>query len=244
MTEENQSSAVRKHNNKWRVVDIVVAAIIAVASGVIFWGWDIVCTAPLALFEAVTPGFEGLLNAFWLFAGPLAAIIVRKPGAALFAETLAAALELTMGNQWGVGGSLIVGIVQGLGAEIGLAIFAYKKWDLLSTTISGALAGVGCGLYYWLTNPAWSALRVSIYLIASAISGAVLAGAVMYLLQVAIAKTGVLDFFFATYVARNAQSPIGFLEWVDTEYNRLELHSRFREEGWASLIVDKVLHRE
>ena len=58
------------------------------------------------------------------------------------------------------------------------------------------------------------------------------------------AKTGVLDFFFATYVARNQQSPIGFLEWVDTEYSRLELHSRFREEGWASLIVDKVLHRE
>ena len=108
---------------------------------------------------------------------------MRKPGAALFAETLAAFLELTLGNQWGVGGSLIVGIVQGLGAEIGLAIFAYKKWDLLSTTISGALAGVGCGLYYWLTNPAWSALRVSIYLIASAISGAVLAGAVMYLLH-------------------------------------------------------------
>ena len=62
MTEENQSSAVRKHNNKWRVVDIVVAAIIAVASGVIFWGWDIVCTAPLALFEAVTPGFEACLT--------------------------------------------------------------------------------------------------------------------------------------------------------------------------------------
>jgi protein tyrosine phosphatase (PTP) superfamily phosphohydrolase (DUF442 family) len=58
------------------------------------------------------------------------------------------------------------------------------------------------------------------------------------------ARTGVLDFFFASYVARNAQSPIGFMEWVDTEYNRLEMESRFREEGWASLIVDKVLHRE
>ena len=33
---ENESSAVRKHSNTWRVVDIVVAAIIAVASGVIF----------------------------------------------------------------------------------------------------------------------------------------------------------------------------------------------------------------
>ncbi len=105
------TEAVAKANYKWRVVDIVVAAIIAVASGVIFWGWDIVCSAPLALFEGVTPGFEGLLNGFWLFAGPLAAIIVRKPGAALFAETLAAFLELTLGNQWGVGGSLIVGII-------------------------------------------------------------------------------------------------------------------------------------
>lgn len=195
MTEQEQSSAIRKHSNKWRVVDIVVTAIIAVASGVIFWGWDIVCTAPLAIFEAVTPGFEGLLNAFWLFAGPLAAIIVRKPGAALFAETLAAAIELTMGNQWGVGGSLIVGIMQGLGAEIGFAIFAYKKWNPLSAAISGALAGIGCGLYYWLTNPAWNALRVSIYLGTSIISGAVLAGLVMYFLQVAIAKTGVLDRF-------------------------------------------------
>lgn len=113
----------------------------------------------------------------------------------LFAETLAAALELTMGNQWGVGGSLIVGIMQGLGAEIGFAIFAYKKWNPLSTAISGALAGIGCGLYYWLTNPAWSVLRASIYLGTSIISGAILAGLVMYLLQVAIAKTGVLDRF-------------------------------------------------
>ena len=42
MTEENQSSAVRKPNVKWRVVDIVVAAIVAVASGVIFWAWDFI----------------------------------------------------------------------------------------------------------------------------------------------------------------------------------------------------------
>lgn len=138
------TEAVAKANYKWRVVDIVVAAIIAVASGVIFWGWDIVCSAPLALFEGVTPGFEGLLNGFWLFAGPLAAIIVRKPGAALFAETLAAFLELTLGNQWGVGGSLIVGIIQGLGAEIAFAVFAWKKWNI-GTTIRP------------VRSPAWAA---------------------------------------------------------------------------------------
>ena len=193
--EATESAVVRKHSNTWRVVDIVVAASIAGASGVIFWGWDIVCAAPLTIFEAVTPGFEGLLNAFWLFAGPLAAIIVRKPGAALFAETLAAALELTMGNQWGVGGSLIVGIMQGIGAEIGFALFAYKGWNMMSTAVSGALAGVGCGIYYWITNPAWGALRASIYLGTSIVSGALLAGIVMWLLQRAIAKTGVPDRF-------------------------------------------------
>ena len=176
------TEAVAKANYKWRVVDIVVAAIIAVASGVIFWGWDIVCSAPLALFEGVTPGFEGLLNGFWLFAGPLAAIIVRKPGAALFAETLAAFLELTLGNQWGVGGSLIVGIIQGLGAEIAFAVFAWKKWNIGTTILSGALAGVGCWAYYWATNPGWNGLRVTWYLVGSIISGAVIAGiAVWYL---------------------------------------------------------------
>ncbi len=58
-------------------------------------------------------------------------------------ETLAAAIELAMGNPWGIGGSLIIGICQGLTAEIGFAIFAYKRWDLLSATISGTLAGLG-----------------------------------------------------------------------------------------------------
>ena len=189
------TEAVAKANYKWRVVDIVVAAIIAVASGVIFWGWDIVCSAPLALFEGVTPGFEGLLNGFWLFAGPLAAIIVRKPGAALFAETLAAFLELTLGNQWGVGGSLIVGIIQGLGAEIAFAVFAWKKWNIGTTILSGALAGVGCWAYYWATNPGWNGLRVTWYLVGSIISGVVIAGQSKGELR-AVPVGAVSDFFY------------------------------------------------
>ena len=84
MTEENQSSAVRKPNVKWRVVDIVVAAIVAVASGVIFWAWDFIYAVPTALFDSLTPGLGGLFHFMWLFAGPLVAIIIRKPGAAFF----------------------------------------------------------------------------------------------------------------------------------------------------------------
>ena len=191
----NAANAIAKANYKWRVVDIVVAAIIAIASGVIFWAWDIVCAAPFALFEAVTPGFEGLLNGIWLFAGPLAAIIVRKPGAALFAELLAAFLELTLGNQWGVGGSLIVGLMQGVGAELAFAVLLWRKWNAATAMLSGALAGVACWAYYWMTNPGWSMGYVTVYLVTSIISGLLFAGALMWFLHRAIAATGVLDRF-------------------------------------------------
>lgn len=100
-----------------------------------------------------------------------------------------------MGNPWGIGGSLIIGVCQGLTAEIGFAIFAYKRWDLLSTTIAGTLAGLGCFLYNWTVNPAWAGLRIIVSCVTSVISGALVAGVLMYLLQQAIAKTGVLDRF-------------------------------------------------
>ena len=58
------------------------------------------------------------------------------------------------------------------------------------------------------------------------------------------AKTGVLDFFFAQYLVDNARQPTPFLQWVDTVYDEEALKSQFHEEGWASLVVDKVLHRE
>ena len=194
---EINAARIQYASRRWRVVDLVTATAIAAASGLIFWVWDLICTAPLALFGAVTPGLEGILNAFWLFAGPLAAIIIRKPGAALYAETVAAMLELLLGNQWGAGGSLVVGIMQGLGAELGFALLAYRVWNLAATMLSGALAGLGCGIYYWVKNPGWSALRAGIYPGTSVISGALIAGALSWALYRMLVKTGALDHFAA-----------------------------------------------
>ncbi|WP_051071727.1 tyrosine-protein phosphatase [Azoarcus sp. KH32C] len=58
------------------------------------------------------------------------------------------------------------------------------------------------------------------------------------------ARTGVLDFFLMSYLAYNALKPIEFMDWVQTVYDDRKLKSQFRAEGWASLVVDKVLHRE
>ena len=59
----------------------------------------------------------------------LGMLIIRKPGAALFCETVAATGELIMGSQYGTT-VLISGILQGLGAELIFAAFLYKKFNL------------------------------------------------------------------------------------------------------------------
>ena len=195
MTEENQSSAVRKPNVKWRVVDIVVAAIVAVASGVIFWAWDFIYAVPTALFDSLTPGLGGLFHFMWLFAGPLVAIIIRKPGAAFFGETIAAVIETLLGNPFGVAHALLIGMAQGLGAEIGFAVFAYRKWNLLTVTLAGALTGLSNGLYEWVVTAGWSTLQGVVFTVCCVISGAVFGGALMWFVLKALAKTGVLDRF-------------------------------------------------
>lgn len=58
------------------------------------------------------------------------------------------------------------------------------------------------------------------------------------------ARTGVQDFFLASYLACNARTPMPFLEWVDTVYDEKAMKKQFKAEGWASLVVDRVLHRE
>lgn len=187
-----------KPNMKWRVVDIAVASVIGVASALIYWLVAIFSTAPWGFLEAVVPGLAGVINGLWLFAGPLAAVIVRKPGAALYAEIVAGVLEALMGNMWGGVSTFLIAFVQGLGAEIAFAVFLYRKWNLGTTVLSGALSGVGCWAYSFFTN--LQAIDVGktygvVYLLATVVSGALIAGVAMWYLYIAIAKTGALDNF-------------------------------------------------
>lgn len=187
-----------KPNMKWRVVDIAVASVIGVASALIYWLVAFFSAAPWGFLEAVVPGLAGVINGLWLFAGPLAAIIVRKPGAALYAELVAGVLEALMGNMWGGVSTFLIAFAQGLGAEIAFAVFLYRKWNLGTTVLSGALSGVGCWAYSFLTN--LQAIDVGktygvVYLLATVVSGALIAGVAMWYLYIAIAKTGALDNF-------------------------------------------------
>lgn len=182
----------------WRGVDIITAAVLGVACGLIFWIWNGVGGAGYSAFDAITPGFGGLFNGGWVLAGVVGGLIIRKPGAALFVELLAATVSALIGNQWGVE-TLYSGIVEGLGAELIFAIFAYRRFSLWVAMLAGAVAGAAEWALELVTsgNFAMSFSYNAIYLVCTALSGAVLAGIMGYYLVRGLAATGALDRFAA-----------------------------------------------
>lgn len=58
------------------------------------------------------------------------------------------------------------------------------------------------------------------------------------------AKTGLLDFFFETYLAYAKVHPIDFYTWSQTVYDPAAVKAGFMTQWWANLIVDKLLGRE
>ncbi|HYK98985.1 MAG TPA: ECF transporter S component [Candidatus Acidoferrales bacterium] len=178
----------------WRTVDIVVTAAIAVAFGVVYWAWGLVYSAVGPAF-AFFPPAQNIIDGVWLIAGVLAGLIVRKPGAALFAELVAASVEALLGGQWGLD-TLLSGAVQGFGAELVFAIARYRVWDLRTAMAAAALSAVAGWLhdvpvYYLDLAPGdWLVLLV-IYVI----SAVILAGVGSWWLYNALVSSGVLSQF-------------------------------------------------
>ncbi|WP_375401534.1 ECF transporter S component [uncultured Amnibacterium sp.] len=183
------------------MVDIVVAAVLAVACSFVFLVWNVAYAGPSNALTPLLPGVQGLVNGPWFIAGPLVALVIRKPGAALFGELVAAVISALVGNQWGPT-VIISGLVQGLGAELLFAVFAYRVWTWWTALLAGALAGVGASVYdlglipglagsYAGSSPAFE----GVYLVSQAISGAVLAGLLAWLVVRALAATGALARF-------------------------------------------------
>lgn len=192
----NAGSEVGLHANRWRVVNIVTAAVLGAVMGVIFLLWNQVGYAGFTALDALTPGVGGIVSGVWLMGGPLGALVIRKPGAAIFVETLAAVVSMALGSQWGAE-ALIAGLIQGAGAELAFALFRYRRFGPGVAALSGSFAAVGAMLLEGVTsgNFAKSFLFNLIYWSATITSGIIIAGLGSYFLVRALAKTGALNRF-------------------------------------------------
>lgn len=191
------SAASAPNRFRWRVVDIVVASVIGIACGLVFVVWNIASNLVSTPLETLLPGLQGLGYGVWLVAGVLTAIVVRKPGAALYGELLAAVVSALVGNQWGWL-TLVSGLTQGLGAELVFALFLYANWKLVPTLLAGAGAGLAMAatdLTLWYAGA--GAAFATIYTVSAVISGTVLAGLLAWLAARGLAATGALDRFAA-----------------------------------------------
>lgn len=181
----------------YRTIDLVTVATLGVAFGVVFWGWGKLyeVIAPLSVFSY--PPSAGLLVGPWLLAGVVGGLIIRRPGAALATEVIAAAVSALVpgGTQWGMS-VLVSGFWQGLGAELILAILLYKRFGVVPAALAGALAGAFEARYEWTSYyPDWDWPYRFAHLGFIALSGAVIAGVGGWALTQALARAGVLDSF-------------------------------------------------
>ena len=178
-------------DHRWRTLDIVVVAVIAAAFGVFMAGFNVVYQA--AGGAAGSP--LNVLYGIWLLPAVVAPVIVRKPGAALFAELVAASLSVLLVSQWGPD-AILSGFLQGLGAELVFALFRYRRYDLPVIALAGVASAALAFVHDWrLWYQGLAADVLAITAIAMLVSAAVLMPVVTAVVVRALRRAGALQGF-------------------------------------------------
>lgn len=198
-----QTARARRHSIRaagpllaWRGVDLVTAAMLAVALGVAFWGFDTFIYPAIGTATAAFPPAGELAVGVWLLPAVVGALVVRRPGAALFSELVASNVELLLGNSWGAT-VLLSGLLQGLGVEIVVAAVLWRRFGRVVAGLGAAAAAVLeiVGYEYWSYVPDYSASWKVVYLLCGVVSAVVIAGLGGSALVGALARTGALNAF-------------------------------------------------
>jgi len=174
----------------------VLAAVLAGVTGILFWAWGLGWNL-LDVVKNLIPGYgmalRDLFYGLWFLAAILVPYIVRRPGAAVAAETVAAIVSALLGSQWGLT-VLISGLIQGGLAEAVFALRGYRSFGTGTLMLAAGAAALGSWAVDWAFW--YNTLQIDILLLmllARFISAAILAGLLGKGLGDALAATGVLD---------------------------------------------------
>jgi energy-coupling factor transport system substrate-specific component len=187
------NTIVHRFANKLSIFEIVFIAVVSVALGVSFWGWNFIYVAAKPFLKIY--GLSYLAAGFWILASVMLSSIVRKPGVAILASVIAAAVESVI-TQWGMM-SVVWGVVQGVGAELIFFLFMYKKWDL-KIMILASIFSAFCSyvLDYFYYGYGHSSIKIQIVQLSSfLISALIFSGLLSHYLVKRLRKIGLLNNF-------------------------------------------------
>jgi energy-coupling factor transport system substrate-specific component len=178
-------------SRRWRQREIVITATLGIVFGVLYLAWVQLWVVAQALLG---PLALDILFGFWCAGSVTAAYIIRKPGAALATELIAAFAEVLAGNPSGLL-LMLTGLVQGLGAELPFALTGWRNYRLPVLLASGASAALFSFVYTWIRF-SYGTLSPSLLLVMFVLriaSGALLAGWLGRRIAEALYPTGVLQ---------------------------------------------------
>ncbi|TDC50476.1 hypothetical protein E1212_14915 [Jiangella ureilytica] len=199
----SEQATVPARRHRWRTVDIVVASVLGVTFGVLFAVWNNVVYATVSAPLSGSPA-QPVIAGVWLIPAVVGGLVIRKAGAALYTEVIAATVSMFFGSAWGMS-VFMSGVWQGLGAELVFALLLYRRWGLVAAVLAGGGAGLAMGVYEVVVYVStYAADWKLVYVLSAVATGLVLAGGLGWLLVRALARTGAL----APFAAGRAQSEI------------------------------------
>ncbi|MGH2356002.1 MAG: ECF transporter S component [Chloroflexota bacterium] len=179
----------------WRTQDFVLLAVLAILFGAIYWWW----LQPYLWIAPLVPGAgqaaQELVFGMWFVSGLLGGYVIRRPGAAVLANTLAALAEVLLGAP--AGPILVVtGLMQALGPELVFAATGYRRWGWGTMLVAGMVAGLVALPWNWF-RLGYFALDpgLLIVLLVARLIGGALAGTLAKILGDLLASTGALNYF-------------------------------------------------
>ena len=154
--------------------------------------------AGTATTGALTPTGYGILGyepyyGIWFMAALAAVYILRRPGVGIVAEIIASVIEVILGNSFGPI-VILSALIQGLGVELGFAIFRYKRYDYASTMLAAVFAMLFSFLWTGYRSAYWTMdfKIVGLIFIIRLASSLFFTGFLTKLLCDQLAKTGLL----------------------------------------------------
>ena len=177
----------------WQTRDLIVAAALAVPLGLL---WGVVWGQVWLVARGFLPELGLLVAGFYIAGGVLVGYVVRRPGAALLGELLAALVQMPLTPFGPV--VLWLGLLQGLGVEAVFAATRYRNYSLPILMLAGAAGALFVFVGYEYVVFGYGGLATGVMLLRFAVrllGGALFAGLGGKLIGDALVRTGVLNNF-------------------------------------------------